>query len=204
MYLNCRSYHSLRYGTLSIEKLVKQAAAAGATALALTDINTVTGIYEFAKICHQAHIKPVVGMEMRENNELYYILLAKNSRGVGAICQLRTTHNLEETALPAKCPALPDTAIIYTMNQAPEVLGEQEYIGVQPHEINLLIRPQWQRYLPKMVILAPITLSDKESYKLHRILRAIDRNVLLSKLSKEDCCRPDEYFLPVQNLRSVA
>ncbi|PVH25240.1 DNA polymerase III subunit alpha [Sphingobacterium corticibacter] len=203
MYLNCRSYHSLRYGTLSIEKLVEQAAAAGATSLALTDINTVTGIYEFAQKCHQKHIKPVVGMEMRENNELYYILLAKNSHGVGAICQLRTTHNLEETGLPAKCPALPDTAIIYTMSQAPAVLGEHEYIGVQPHEINLLIRPQWQRYFAKMVILAPITISDEESYQLHRILRAIDRNVLLSKVSKEDCCRPDEYFLPVQDLRAI-
>lgn len=203
MYLNCRSYHSLRYGTLSIEKLVKQAAAAGATSLALTDINTVTGIYEFTQKCHQEHIKPVVGMEMRENNELYYILLAKNSRGVGAICQLRTTHNLEETALLPKCPALPDTAVIYTMSKAPEVLGEQEYIGVKPHEINLLIRPQWQRYLPKMVILAPITISNEESYQLHRILRAIDRNVLLSKLHKEDCCRPDEYFLSVQDLLAI-
>ena len=203
MYLNCRSFHSLRYGTLSIEELVKQGAASGTKTLALTDINTVTGIYDFKSACHKAGIKPVVGMEMREDGKLHYITLARNSRGVGAICQLRTTHNLEETALPSVCPALPDTAVIYSMSQAPTVLGEHEYIGVQPHEINLLIRSQWRNYLPKMVICAPITVSDKQSYQLHRILRAIDRNVLLSRLNKEDCCRPDEAFRSKQDLLSA-
>ncbi|WP_197464742.1 PHP domain-containing protein [Sphingobacterium populi] len=203
MYLNCRSYHSLRYGTLSIKDLVKQAVASGSKSIALTDINTVSGIYEFAQTCRQNGIKPVVGMEMRENGKLHFILLAKNTRGVGAICQLRTIYNMEETPLPARCPALPDTAVIYPMSEAPSALNENEYIGVQPHEINLLIRTKWQRYLAKMVICAPITLSDKPSYKLHCILRAIDRNVLLSRLSREDCCRPDEHFRLIQDLHAI-
>lgn len=40
MYLNCHSYHSLRYGTLSIEGLVQQAVDCKVSVLALTDINT--------------------------------------------------------------------------------------------------------------------------------------------------------------------
>lgn len=51
MYLNCHTYHSLRYGTISPEDLVQQAKDMGVQAPALTDINTVTGIYDFIRAC---------------------------------------------------------------------------------------------------------------------------------------------------------
>jgi DNA polymerase-3 subunit alpha len=51
MFLNCHSYHSLRYGTIPLDDLIRQAADCGVTAAALTDINTVTGIYDFIKGC---------------------------------------------------------------------------------------------------------------------------------------------------------
>ena len=51
MFINCHSFHSLRYGTLSIEELVRQAHQSGAKELVLTDINTVTGVYDFKKEC---------------------------------------------------------------------------------------------------------------------------------------------------------
>jgi DNA polymerase-3 subunit alpha/error-prone DNA polymerase len=46
--------------------------------MALTDINTVTGIYDFIKEC-KAVIKPLVGIEFRYNNKLLYIGLAKTA-----------------------------------------------------------------------------------------------------------------------------
>ena len=47
MYLNCHSFHSLRYGTIPLDDLIEQGVRSGVTAMALTDINTVTGIYDF-------------------------------------------------------------------------------------------------------------------------------------------------------------
>jgi len=47
MFLNCHTYHSLRYGTISVEDLVQLAVDHQLKVLALTDINTVTGIYQF-------------------------------------------------------------------------------------------------------------------------------------------------------------
>ena len=41
MYINCHSYYSLRYGTLSVERLCELAAAAGVQRLVLTDINNI-------------------------------------------------------------------------------------------------------------------------------------------------------------------
>ena len=63
MYLNCHSYHSLRYGTIPLADLVQLAVQSNVKAMALTDINTVTGIYDFIKECEAANIKPVVGIE---------------------------------------------------------------------------------------------------------------------------------------------
>jgi DNA polymerase-3 subunit alpha/error-prone DNA polymerase len=42
MYLNCHSFHSLRYGTIPLDDLIEKAVRSGVTAMALTDINTVT------------------------------------------------------------------------------------------------------------------------------------------------------------------
>ena len=82
MFLNCHSYHSLRYGTISIEDLVQQAVELNIKTLALTDINTVTGIYDFYKLCQDNHIKPIVGVDIRVENEFYYICLAKMLQGL--------------------------------------------------------------------------------------------------------------------------
>jgi DNA polymerase-3 subunit alpha/error-prone DNA polymerase len=82
MYLNTHSYHSLRFGTIPLTDLVTQAAACNVQAMALTDINTVTGIYDFIKECKAVNIKPLVGIEFRYNNQLRYIGLAKNNSGM--------------------------------------------------------------------------------------------------------------------------
>lgn len=96
MYLNCHTFHSLRYGTLSVEDLVNTAKINGVDTLCLTDINTVTAIYEFLKLCKEAEIKPIVGMEVRHDNKLLYILLAKNAKGIAEMNQLLTDYNCDE------------------------------------------------------------------------------------------------------------
>src|SRR5690606_19160473 len=101
MYLNCHSYHSLRYGTLSTEGLVQQAVDCKVSVLALTDINTVTGIYDFSKACIKAGIKPIVGVEIRDaSHRLLYIALAKQQSGIGEICRLLTAHTREGKDVP--------------------------------------------------------------------------------------------------------
>jgi DNA polymerase-3 subunit alpha len=77
MYLNCHSYYSLRYGTLSPEQLVQEAKARGITCLALTDIHRSSGVFDFVQACETAGIKPVVGMEF----EAGYVSLARNEAG---------------------------------------------------------------------------------------------------------------------------
>src|SRR5690606_4626858 len=200
MYLNCHSFHSLRYGTIGIETLIKQARALHITALALTDINTVTGIYDFTKACLAEGIKPVVGMEIREENRLLYITLVKKQSGMGEICRLLTDRNVEGITLPHTAPAFNDVTVIYPISNVPPSLKANEYIGVRPEQINLLIREEWKPLISRMVILSPVTVSNKTEHNLHRILRAIEMNVVLSRLKESDVCSPNELMRPYDRL----
>jgi DNA polymerase-3 subunit alpha/error-prone DNA polymerase len=42
--------------------------------------------------------------------------------------------------------------------------------------------------------------SDKERINLHKILRAIDTNVIFSKLTEADYCRTSETMIPLEEL----
>src|SRR5512133_915600 len=104
MYLNCHSYYSLRYGTMSVEQLVQNAKAAGAETIALTDINNSTAVPEFAGECLKNNIKPVAGIEFRDGNELLYIGIARNNKGLQVLNEFLSKHNFEKTPLPFPAP----------------------------------------------------------------------------------------------------
>lgn len=199
MYLNCHSFHSLRYGTLSIDDLVLQAAALGVKELVLTDINTITGIYEFKKKCEEKNIKPIAGVEVRNGSELLYIAIAKEFQGIGEVNRVLTSYNCDGIALPVQ-PDFPNCFVIYPLSNIPERLHANEYIGIREEELNSLFRKEYHGLLSKMVILNPVTFTTKKEFNLHRILRAINNNMLLSKLPESEICRKSEYFRPQQSL----
>lgn len=192
MYLNCHSFHSLRYGTISIPDLVLQGKTLGVSAMALTDINTVTGIYEFYKTCTEAGIRPIAGMEFREDHRLLYVALAKNRKGIGEINRHRTRFNMEKMPVPNAAPDFNDVIVIYPIENLPEVLRDFEYIGIRQENLSLLIRPEWKSRISRMAVLQPVTFGSKAEFSLHRVLRAVDLNTLGTKLSPDDYCRADE------------
>jgi len=59
---------------------VEQAVGFGVSDMALTDINTVTGIYDFTKACRAVNIKPIVGIDFRNEGKQLFIGLAKKQR----------------------------------------------------------------------------------------------------------------------------
>ncbi|WP_158800631.1 DNA polymerase III subunit alpha [Pedobacter sp. L105] len=200
MYLNSHSYHSLRYGTIPLQELVQQAAENKVTAMALTDVNTVTGIYEFMKACQSYGIKPLVGMEFRYNHRLHFIGLAKNKEGLAEMNRFLTAHNFEGTPLPLQAPLFEHVVVIYPVENIPLDLKPDEYVGIKPEQLLLLYHAKWFFYIEKMVVLQPVTFRTKKEYNLHKVLRAIDRNVILSKLTADDYCLATEFMQPLDRL----
>lgn len=200
MYLNCHTYHSLRYGTISIEELVQQAVGLRVNTLALTDINTITGIYDFYKLCKVHQIKPVIGVDIRVDYKPLYVALAKNREGVAEINRMLTAANCEGIPLVRHNPEFENVFLIYPLDNIPEHLNENEFIAIRPEEINLLVQKRWKALLHKMVVFQPVTFRTRKEFNLHRILRAINKNTLISKLEESDVCRTNEVMMSTAEL----
>jgi len=195
VYLNCHSYHSLRYGTIPITALVKLAKENGVSQLVLTDINASAGIFDFVKACRDNEIKPIAGIEFRSEGKLLYIAIAKNLDGFAEICRYLTAYNLSKEKVPAIAPAFKNVFVVYPLNVVPNELREFERIGIRAHELTQLIQVKWKDLISKMVILQPVTIRNPKEFELHKILRAVDLNVLLTLLRQDDFCFENEIMM---------
>jgi len=74
------------------------------------------------------------------------------------------------------------------------------FIGVHPASMNRLVLSRHRHLLDKMVIFSPVTLLDEKSYELHRNFRAVDKNVLLSRLEPGQLASPGEIMRPMDDL----
>jgi DNA polymerase-3 subunit alpha len=207
MYLNCKTYSSLRYGTFSTDQLVQTAIDKDVTALALTNINSTYDVWEFVKLCKEAGIKPIVGTEIRNEEKLLYILLASNNEGFAWINEFLSNHLINEKPFPERADKDPffqdlwDGFVIYPIGgKQIEELFPNERIGVAPWEVYKLAGYDVRGHSEKFVVRHPVTFQNKIYFNLHRLLRAIDRNIVLSKLPKEAEANPQELFFSPEHL----
>ena len=204
MYLNCKTYFSYRYGTFNTENLVEEGVEVGATAMALTNINNTSDLWDFYELCMQAGIKPVLGCEIRNEDELLYILIAKNTGGIAAINKFLTDHLQPKYLFPVRPQLNSDVWVIYPLGKMnPDALKQHELIGVQPSEVNHLYGVDVAGFQTKFVVRQPVTFKDKKGYNLHRLLRAIDKNILLSKQETFHLAAPTEMFLTPGHILSA-
>ena len=201
MYLNCHTYFSLRYGILSPEVLVQAAEERGVTAMALTDINNTSCVYEFVTRCREAGIRPVLGLEFRREGRLLYVGLARTDAGFARLCQLLSDCSIDGVPLPDTPPEMPDTLIIYpSAVRSPDKLRANEYIGIRPESVNHLFRSPLRHYPDRLVAWAPVTFLDREGHRTHKLLRCIDRNIVIGKLRPEDHAPEGEVFYTPEQL----
>lgn len=203
MYLNCHTYFSLKYGTLSPEDLVELCEEKGVEIAALTDINNTSASFNFYNACIEKGIKPVVGIEFRNGDELLYIGLAKNNQGFQELNAFLSRYNALDKRMPENAPEFKHVFIIYPWGKKdPAELRSDEYIGIRIAELNKFSVSEMSKRQDRLVMFHPVTFKNKKGYNTHRLLRAIDKNTLLSKLSMEEQAQPDECMLSVSELIS--
>ena len=180
-----------------MESLVETAQKAGVDALALTDINNTTGIPDFTEACVKAGITPVAGAEIRNGNDHVYTLVARNNAGFKEINDFITQHNQSGESYPDRAPEFLQCYAIYPLERMPAGrLRDHEYAGIALRELNRLRTSAKSNYVSEHgIILQPVTFAGDEGYELHRHLRAIDNNILLSQLEPEMTAHPSETFL---------
>jgi DNA-directed DNA polymerase III PolC len=204
MYLNCHTYYSLRYGTLSPAQLVARAAKWGIQALALTDINNTSCAIEFVQHCKKAGIKPLLGIEFRQQQQLQFIGLAKNAEGWSELNALLTQHNTSGKPILRQAPALQHAYVIYPRLFKPiRDFQDHELLGIRPEHVNRLFEHELLKFQRKLVIWNPVTYATDDDYELHRHLRAIDLNTLITKLTTKDIAKKTARLLPPDTLQSL-
>ncbi len=201
MLLNVHSYNSLCYGTMPIADLVTKAAAMGYAVLPLTDINTTMGAADFVVECQRKGIRPVVGVEVRNGNELLYVALAKNNAGFAELNRFLTRHNLSKQSYPETAPDWEQVFVIYPFGKRKQnSLKNNEFLGVRFSQLTKLYNCE---SFEKLVAMQPVTFAEDGDFQLHQCMRAIDENVLISRLDSTACAAPDEILLPIERLRTT-
>lgn len=203
MYLNCHSCYSLRYGLLSPEALVASAKELDIQTLALTDINNTSCTFQFAEACRKNGIKPVLGIEFRQDGELLYVGLAKNDEGWRELCEMLTNSSLSQTPLPVIAPPLKHCFIIYRkLPKSVLHLEDHEYVGVRPEEVNHLYSSYMKDHQDRLVVFSPVTFLNHEGFRAHKLLRCIDHNIVIGKLEPKHHAKASEVMMREEVLES--
>ncbi len=165
---------------MPVADLVSKAAALGYAVLPLTDINTTMGAADFVTECQKQGIRPVVGVEVRNGNELLYVALAKNNSGFAELNRFLTHYNLTKQPYPELAPGWDNVFVIYPFGKRRQnQLKANEYLGVRFSQMTKLFGC---KSFDKLVAMQPVTFAEEADFELHQCMRAIDENVLISRL----------------------
>ncbi|MCX6275090.1 MAG: DNA polymerase III subunit alpha [Bacteroidetes bacterium] len=186
MYLNCHSYFSFKYGTMSHEQLLSAAQLCGIEQMALTDINNTSGILDFVRLAPKYGIRPVAGIDFRNETTQQFTGIAINNEGFRELNDFLSHHLHEKKPIPVSAPILFNSFIVYPFSMKKRLLKANEYIGIRPQELNRLAFSEWKEEKEKVLMLATATFRDKSDFNTHRLLRAIGNNTLLTKLTPDD------------------
>src|SRR5688500_2738068 len=156
MYLNAKTYFSYRYGVMSAEDLVQEALKFGVQSLALTNINCTADHWDFFKFSNQAGIKPLLGVEIRNEDELLYIIIAKDLTGLQLVNRYVSDHLQQKISFPYKCTVTENVWVIYPLEKKSFCEEKHELIGIKPAEVNKLFSQK--EIVQKSVIRQPVTV----------------------------------------------
>lgn len=204
MYLNCHTYYSLKYGTISPEELLEEAKRNGIKTIAITDINNTSALLDILRRSKKYDIRIIAGIDFRNGANQTFIGLAKNNHGLYELNKFLSEHNHIQKDIPFNAPDFEQVLVIYPYGKKqPHELKENEYMGIRIHEIGKLLFTKWKNHQQKIVILHPVTFKNKKDFNAHRILRAIDTNALLSQLPKSEEANPNEMMKPEIELEKI-
>jgi DNA polymerase-3 subunit alpha len=190
MLLNTHTYYSLRYGTFSEKELLQLAQGKGYSSIVLTDINNTSACLNFIRLAPKHQIKPLVGIDFRNGAQQKFVGIAKNNNGFKNLNTYLSYHSHHKKEFPDQAPQMDDVFFIYPFE---EVLlldkinfRTNECIGVNSRDLKKIRFTKLFAQKEKFVLLQTVTFRNKRDFNVHRLLRAIDNNVLLSKLDPDE------------------
>jgi DNA polymerase-3 subunit alpha len=204
--LTAHSWFSLRYGLMSPETLLQTARACGVKTLALTDVMNTSAAWEFVRLAREMDITPVLGIDFRKGDRLLYTALAQGLAGWRELCEFLSRGAPEGAASgPERAPDWEHVQVIYPWEAwkrwgmedlAPR---EWEWIGGRWWEQDAI---HWacaaadfpDAWKERLIAWHVGTFRHMGDWNAHRLLRAIDHNLLLSRLTPQQTGDPRDVF----------
>ena len=196
------SHYSLMQGTTSAARLCRAARKLGYRRLALTDTDNLYGLWPFLTACRREGITPVVGAEVTDpKTASRAVCLVENDRGYGNLCRLLTRRHTAEdfsletamgelgrglvalTACPGLLSAFHDAGVTTAAAMPRRPLPSSHRLCRTAKRLGLPLTA-----VPDSYFLHPEEMAD------HRLLRAIEGNTTLSRLSRTDTAPPEAWL----------
>ncbi|MBS0000554.1 MAG: DNA polymerase III subunit alpha [Cyclobacteriaceae bacterium] len=205
MYLCCHTHFSMLYGTLSPAELFNEARRNQVHKLVIADINNTSAFIEMQRFCienrDEYDLEVIPGIEFRRDHKFLYAAIAMNESGFEEINTFLSKYNLQQDSLPDLPPRFHSAYVIFPGgSRDPSGMHENEFIGIRAYDLNRIRSLGLEDKEERLVIWHPVTFASKTGYNVHRLLRAIDSNTLLSKLPAELQAPMDEYMIPETEL----
>ena len=176
----------------------------GVTSMVLTDINNTSACLDFIRLAPEYGIKPNVGIDFRNDAEQQFVGIAKNNEGFLELNNYLSKFLHQDIPIPQKGKPLDNCFIIYPFHSYKGGdLSENEYLGVSLSDLNRLVFSPWNKKRDKLVIMQTVSFRNQNDFNAHRLLRAIDLNILLSKLPKSAEGKKTDRMVPVSQLETA-
>ncbi|MEI6020470.1 MAG: DNA polymerase III subunit alpha, partial [Bacteroidota bacterium] len=201
MLLNCHTYYSFCYGTLSPKDLLNDLVKKNYEVFVLSDINNTSAILDALRLTENRNPKVIPGIDFRNGIQQQYIGIAINNAGFQELNEHLTMHLHQKKDFDDMAPSFENAYVVYPFKHYKnQKLSPNEFIGITQKELSKLPFSVNKNMVSKMVVLQSVSFQNKHAHNAHRLLRAIDKNVVLSKLppheqSSADDIAPDKETL---------
>ncbi len=198
-----RSHYSFMHGTASIKDLCRQAKLYGYKSIALTDTDNLCGMWTFIKECRLNGLKPVIGAEVTDPNNVLHqaVCLVKNSIGYSNLTRLITSrHRDKKFSLKTGLPRFAKGIVVLTKNYDLLPFWHENHVDLCADLVGHPLSQQHPLCITARKLGIPLVATpgsfflNREDIKTHCMLRAIDSNTCLSRLTCKDTA-PKSAFL---------
>lgn len=194
VHLHLHSNYSFCRGANSLEDICTALKAQGASTFALTDLDGLYGAVWAQQAAELAGLRMIVGAELRAGRTRA-VLLVKEATGYSNLCQLISEKHAQEQ---------PDDGWLVralrrhreglvVLSDSPALLQVLRRDGREDLYLLCIPGPHRRRLLrlARQLGLPPVAGNDvyfvsPDDYPVHRVLRAIDNNVALSRIPAEE------------------
>jgi DNA-directed DNA polymerase III PolC len=171
-------------GTSSPARLCARAKKLGYSAVALTDHNSLAGLWPFLAACKQHGLRPLIGAEVTDRNSSEKaICLVRNASGYKRLCTLITKRNLNEGFLLKKELREQHDGLLILSSSLSLLAGLHKShmdvavnLGNRPTELASQLRQWARKHTVPAVAIPAVVMAEEREKNLFQLMQAIRTN----------------------------